>query len=114
MYCKKCGASIADLAAICPKCGMPVRSRRIPSSAKSLSSIPNHLVSAILATIFCCTPFGIPAIVFAARTIALVRAGDFDGAMRASKNAYTWILVSVVAVVLAVLFFLVVRLIQAL
>jgi hypothetical protein len=34
--------------------------------------------------------------------------------MRASKNAYTWILVSVVVVVLAVLFFLVIRLMQAL
>lgn len=53
-------------------------------------TVPNHLVGAILATIFCCWPFGIPAIVFAARVNGLLARGDLAGATDASKKAGTW------------------------
>lgn len=53
-------------------------------------TVPNHLVGAILATIFCCWPFGVPAIVFAARVNGLLARGDLAGATDASKKAGTW------------------------
>ena len=58
-------------------------------------TVPNHLVGAILATIFCCWPLGIPAIVFAARVNGLLARGDLAGAQAASKSANTWMWVSI-------------------
>ncbi len=52
--------------------------------------IPNYLVQSILVTIFCCQPFGIVAIIFAAKVDGLVARGDIAGAMDASKKAKTW------------------------
>ena len=56
--------------------------------------VPTYLVQAILVTIFCCLPFGIVAIVFAAQVNAKLAAGDFDGALYYSDNARTWCWVS--------------------
>ena len=56
--------------------------------------IPNYLVQSILVTILCCWPFGIPAIVYAAKVDGLVARGDIAGAMEASKKAKTWAWVS--------------------
>lgn len=55
---------------------------------------PSNLVWAILVTIFCCLPFGIVAIVYAARVDGLARAGDMAGAWDASQKAKTWSIVS--------------------
>ena len=68
--------------------------------------VPNHLVWAILVTIFCCVPFGIVAIVFAAQVNGRLDAGDYDGAKRASDSARTWAIVSMAAgIVTAILYF---------
>lgn len=50
----------------------------------------NGLVPAILVTLFCCLPFGIAAIVNAARVDGLWAAGDHWGAMRSAKQAKKW------------------------
>jgi len=50
----------------------------------------NYLVFAILATLFCCLPFGIVAIIFAAQVDTKWQKGDRDGALLAAKNAKTW------------------------
>ncbi|NQU85073.1 MAG: CD225/dispanin family protein [Mariniphaga sp.] len=55
---------------------------------------PNYLVWAILTTIFCCLPFGIVSIVFAAQVNSKWQAEDYDGAMNSSKNAKIWAWVS--------------------
>jgi predicted secreted protein len=69
-------------------------------------NIPNYLVQSILATLFCCLPFGIVAIVFAAQVNSKVQAGDIQGAMQASKQAKMWCWVSVgVSAVCMVLYF---------
>jgi hypothetical protein len=52
--------------------------------------IPNYLVPAILTTIFCCLPFGIVSIVYAAQVDSKARTGDIAGAMAASNNAKKW------------------------
>ena len=52
--------------------------------------VPNYLVPAILCTIFCCLPFGIPAIVFAAQVNSKLQVGDVQGAMESSRKAKMW------------------------
>ena len=54
------------------------------------------MVEAILVTLFCCLPFGIPAIVFASQVDSKFNSGDFQGAQRASDNAKTWYHVSLI------------------
>ncbi len=55
---------------------------------------PNYLVWAILTTIFCCLPFGIVSIVFAAQVNSKWMMGDYDGARASSKNAKLWAWIS--------------------
>ena len=85
MFCRSCGAQLADKAVQCPKCGTTV----------VVKPIPTHMIDAIVATIFCCLPFGIPAIVYASMVNSRIASGDLEGAMRASKRANMWIHISV-------------------
>ncbi len=57
--------------------------------------IPNYLWQSIVVTVLCCWPFGIPAIVYAAKVDGLKLRGDIPGALAASKSAKTWCMVSV-------------------
>ena len=76
--------------------------------------VPNYLVPAILVTILCCWPFGIPAIVFAAKVDGLVARGDLAGALHASEQAKKWSWISgisgAVVVITYILFMVVVGL----
>ena len=56
----------------------------------------NYLVWSILVTIFCCWPFGIPAIVNAAKVNRLYQEGNYDAACTASANAKKWTIVSAI------------------
>ena len=56
--------------------------------------VPNYLVQAILVTVFCCLPFGIVSIVFAAQVNGKLGAGDYAGAADSSNKAKTWAWVS--------------------
>jgi len=56
--------------------------------------VSNYLVPAILTTIFCCLPFGIVAIVYAAQVNSKLQAGDYNGAVHSSRNAKIWSWVS--------------------
>lgn len=50
----------------------------------------NWLVESILVTIFCCLPFGVAGIVFAAQVNSKFDAGDYEGAVKSSKEAAKW------------------------
>jgi hypothetical protein len=54
----------------------------------------NHLVWAILTTVLCCLPFGIPAIIFASQVDGKYASGDYQGAEESSRKAKTWSLVA--------------------
>ena len=69
-----------------------------------LPYVPNHLVLAILVTIFGCLPFGIVAIVYAAQVNRRLDAGDYEGAKRASDWAMALAIVSVSVVAMWVAF----------
>ena len=96
MFCPQCGTSNADTAAVCVQCGkslqtgvatpLPVAGQVIPPGA----AVQNYLVFAILTTVLCCLPAGIPAIIYAAQVNSKLQTGDFAGAQAASNNAKMW------------------------
>ena len=100
MQCPKCGTNNDDSAAFCNSCGSNLResvnpnsyqgSNNYNSSYNNRGNVPNYLVWSILATIFCCIPFGIPAIVFASQVDSKLSAGDYEGALESSRKAKTW------------------------
>ena len=97
MFCPQCGTSNADNAITCVQCGRSLQAAPpvVPVQAGAVAAAPpvqvqNYLVFAILVTVLCCLPFGIPAIVYAAQVNGKVQAGDIAGAQAASKNAKMW------------------------
>jgi hypothetical protein len=93
MFCQKCGQQNDDNAYKCLKCGQILQQAGptgMPAGPTPPASVPNYLVQAILVTLFCCLPFGIPAIVYAAQVNGKLAAGDIAGALNASKNAKMW------------------------
>ncbi|MBD2507794.1 CD225/dispanin family protein [Nostoc sp. UIC 10630] len=75
------------------------------------NKVPNYLPQAILLAIFCCQPFGIVAIIYAAQVNAKFQAGDYEGATTASDNAKKWCWISFGA---AILFYLLIFIIGSL
>jgi hypothetical protein len=71
-----------------PSAGAP--SPWTPPGAPVSRDVPNYLVQSILVTLFCCIPFGIPAIVNAAQVDAKAKAGDLAGALESSRKARLW------------------------
>src|SRR5438128_1606783 len=132
--CPSCGAQNEPTAATCARCFAPLSGAPqapppaptqpvtyspppppvpgmaapppVPSAA---ASVPNYLVQSILVTIFCCLPLGVAAIIFAAQVNTKLQAGDYAGAVEASKKAkmFCWIAVGlgVVGILLYILLF---------
>jgi predicted secreted protein len=70
---------------------------------------PNYLVWAILSTLFCCLPFGIASIVFAAQVNSKYASGDVAGAQATSEKAKRFaIIAAIVGVVVNGIYFAVV------
>ena len=61
---------------------------------KPINWVP-YLVLSIISTVCCCLPFGVVAIVFAAKINSSVSAGDYEAAEKAAKTAKIWIIVAV-------------------
>lgn len=61
-----------------------------PRSAPPAAKVPNYLVQAILVTLCCCLPLGIPAIIFAAQVNGKLAAGDVAGGLESSRKAKLW------------------------
>ena len=86
--------------AVCVQCGRTLQApppAPLPAQGVVLppgASVPNYLVFAILATVLCCLPTGIAAIVYAAQVNGKLQAGDLAGAETASKNAKMWCWIS--------------------
>jgi len=75
--------------------------------------IPNHMVWAILTTLFCCLPFGIVSIIHAARVDSLNAAGDIAGARASSDKARFWAIVSAVSLLAIVPLYIVLLILAA-
>ena len=64
----------------------------------------NYLVPAILCTIFCCLPFGIAGILFAAQANSKTQQGDYDGANIAASRAKQMCILSFVCGILYIIY----------
>jgi hypothetical protein len=121
MFCQKCGHENSDRALQCAACGeilvpmtrppmdtLPPAPPYAPTRMRAVGP-PNHLVWAILVTLFCCLPGGIVAIVYAAQVDSKFMAGDVAGAQYASDQAKLWSWISAGSIlVIAVGYFLLV------
>lgn len=67
----------------------------------------NHLVEAILVTIFCCLPFGIVGIINAARVENAFYSGDETEAERLSGQALKWVKIAFFTGIAAVVIYLI-------
>ena len=107
-FCKQCGQPIEGDASFCTNCGAPILSEPQPQYQEPTAQEPqpvqqqpvgpkpkNFLALSILATIFCCLPFGIPAIIYSAQVDSHWNGGRYQEARDASRKAKTWMLVSV-------------------
>lgn len=82
----------------------------VPASTSAVGTVPNYLWQSIVVTIFCCLPFGIAAIVYAAKVDGLLASGNIQAAQAASKYAKKWMLIAlivglVVNIVLSFIYF---------
>lgn len=81
-----------------------------PPASGAPVNVPNYLVLSIL-SLFCCTPLGIVAVIFAAQVNGKVATGDTAGALDASKKAKMFSFISIglgiAGIVCYVLFFLI-------
>lgn len=93
MNCCKCGKEVAQDASFCPACGNPLSPGVVPPVQPTQNvpvKINTWLVPAILATVFCCLPFGIVSIVFASRANSAMGIGNYQLAQENANKAKTW------------------------
>lgn len=56
----------------------------------------DYLIWSILATLFCCLPFGIVSIVYSVKANSAYDAGNYDEHIQNANSAKTWLIWSVV------------------
>ena len=68
----------------------------------------NNMALAVLTTVLCCLPLGIVSIVYAQKVDGLYFAGDYAGALEASKNARKWAIIGMITgIAVGILYFLI-------
>ena len=105
MICRHCGHDLPDDAITCDRCGEVLPDEKPKNIIRE--EIPSHLAGAIIVTLLCCWPLGIPAIVYAARVNERLIYGDYDGARQASQNAQSWITYSIIGGAIAAFFIII-------
>lgn len=71
----------------------------------------NHLVWAILSTIFCCLPFGVVSIVYATQVESLYLQGRYEEAVDKSNKARKWAMISAGAAAAIIMLYVLILLI---
>lgn len=131
MYCSKCGALNDDNGEFCTSCGNSLNSTGSNVMEKqftqqggsnysnppmrSYDRVPSYMAWSVISTIlslfllnFLALPAGIVAIVFSSQVDTKLKGGDYDGAVRSSKNAKIWNWVAtaleIISVILIILF----------
>lgn len=116
MFCSQCGSENPDTNAFCVKCGAslgagvsaPQQPPIQPAAAAVVAppQINSHMLGAILSTLFCCLPFGIISICYAAQVSGLVASGDYAKAAKKASVAKTWMWVAILCGLLSGLLYL--------
>ena len=71
----------------------------------------NHLVWAILSTIFCCLPFGVVSIVYATQVESLYLQGRYEEAVDKSNKAFKWAIAAAATVAAIMMLYILILLI---
>lgn len=71
----------------------------------------NHLVWAILSTIFCCLPFGVVSIVYATQVESLYLQGRYEEAVDKSNKAFKWAIASAATIAAIMMLYVLILLI---
>lgn len=71
------------------------------TNLNSFNRPKTYLALAIITTLMCCLPLGVVSIIFASQVESKFKAGDIDGAEKASKNALTF---GIIALVTGIIF----------
>lgn len=71
----------------------------------------NHLVWAILSTIFCCLPFGVVSIVYATQVEGLYLQGRYEEAVDKSNKAFKWAIAAAATVAAIMMLYVLILLI---
>lgn len=135
-FCTQCGQQLPENSRFCTNCGTPIPEEPQPqqeytqpepqqaytqpqpqpqSNPQPTGPKPtSYLALAILATIFCCLPFGIVSIVKASKVDSLWNAGRYMESQDASRKARNWAIAAILtAVVIAILYFVFILLVGA-
>lgn len=119
--CINCYREIPDDSIFCPYCGVRQYAEQNQSTGQEEAQesaqqtagqasgenwVP-YLVLAIISTVCCCPPFGIVAIVYAARINNAIIANDSAEAQRAAGNARIWLIVAYAVGILMWIFYLI-------
>lgn len=133
MICSKCGANLPDDSVFCAQCGNslngeaqagntqppPVYGESQPIPPQYAYDTPQqqgsfnpingttYLIFAILATVLCCLPFGIPAIIYATKIDKAQAIVDFLGAQSAAKKSKMWSIIAAVSCVVIIILYIV-------
>lgn len=67
-----------------------------PAPADEEPMPPTYLVWAIIATLCCCLPTGVVALIYASKVSPLYLRGDFKGSREASEKAGWWVIITFV------------------
>jgi hypothetical protein len=95
MYCYQCGSENPDVATSCSNCGAVIgKPHQATFQPGPRPQLNNYLVPAIIASVFCCQPFGIVSVVYAAQVNAMLDGGNIAGATEAARNAKMWFWIS--------------------
>jgi hypothetical protein len=73
----------------------------------------NHMIWAILCTLFCCLPLGIISIINAAKVDSLYRTGDYEGAYKAAEDAKKYALWGAIPAAIIVVIYIIVGILAA-
>ena len=99
VFCRRCGTQGDGFHDLCVECGEVLE--ELVESEWAGEKAPSYLVYAILTTIFCCLPFGIVAIVYAAQVNSYWETGKCEKAAELSRKAKTWCWVAFICGVVA-------------
>lgn len=71
----------------------------------------NYLALAIISTIFCCLPFGVVSIVYAAQVESLYLQGRYEEAVDKSNKAFKWAIASAATIAAIMMLYVLILLI---
>lgn len=124
MFCPNCNSRVPDGAPFCENCGVQFKAAPVAKKRSSGGGArggrsgggaapPSYLVLSILATMFCCLPTGIVAIINSAKVGGAVARGDYNEARDASAAAMKWCVISFVLCALQIVFSMIMIAIKA-